>query len=112
MTYRERAERAAEGAADYLPRQVVAQIVRVDIRRLRRYEQLGLVQPVRVEAGEPLYGEAELARLRRIQRLIEHLGLNLAGVEVVLRLTDQLEQMSREAEAQIAELRRMIATSE
>ena len=107
MTYR---ERAFEAPTDYFPRHAVAQMVRVDVRRLRRYEQLGLVQPVRAEAGEPLYSRAELARLRRIQRLIDHCGLNLAGVEVVLRLTDQLDEMSREAEAQIAELRRLLAS--
>ncbi|HEX2171986.1 MAG TPA: MerR family transcriptional regulator [Dehalococcoidia bacterium] len=93
-----------------LNRRAAAELVRIDIRRLRRYEQVGLVQPVRGQSGEPVYTEAELARIRRIQRLIDHCGLNLAGVEVVLRLTDQMQELSRRAEAQTAEPRRLLDT--
>lgn len=92
----------------YITRRIAAQMIRIDVRRLRRYEQLGLVQPAGVEAGEPYYTDLELARLRRIQRLLDHCGLNLAGVEVVLRLTEQMEEMRRQTEQQIAELRRQL----
>jgi MerR family transcriptional regulator/heat shock protein HspR len=50
-----------------------------------------LVRPRGAAGRELLFGEPELARLRRIRRLIEELGLNVAGVEVVLRLLDDLE---------------------
>ena len=105
MTY---LDRSTDLSQRLLTRRAAAQVIRVDVRRLRRYEELGLIQPAGEQAGETLYGEAELARLRRIQRLLDHCGLNLAGVEVVLRLTDELEQLSRRADAQVAELRRLL----
>lgn len=96
--------------ARVLTRRAAAELIRIDIRRLRRYEQVGLVQPSPGPSGEPVYGEAELARIRRIQRLIDHCGLNLAGVEVVLRLTEQMEDLNRRVEAEMAEIRRRMDT--
>ena len=57
---------------------------------LRMYEQKGLVRPKRTAGNTRLYSEADLERLRLIQRLTTELGLNLAGVEHVLRLEDEL----------------------
>lgn len=96
-------------AGNRLSRRTVARLVRIDSRRLRRYEEFGLIQPIVAESGELQYEESQLARLRRIQRLIDHCGLNLAGVEVVMRLTEQLEVLRRQADAEIAELRRRLA---
>lgn len=70
-----------------------ASLVRLSPARIRRYLRLGLVQPGRIEGRAVLLGESELARLRRIRRLTEDLGLNLAGVEVVLRLLDEIEAL-------------------
>src|SRR5262249_331032 len=56
---------------------------------LRMYETKGLVRPKRTPGGTRLYSEADVERLRIIQRLTTELGLNLAGVELVLRLEDQ-----------------------
>ena len=63
---------------------------------VRRYVRRGLVRPTRVEGGPVLFDEIEIARLRRIRRLVHDLGLNSAGIEVVLRLVDQIEALQRE----------------
>jgi len=79
---------------------VAAELVGVHPQTLRLYENKGLVRPQRTPGGTRLYSEADVDRLRIIQRLTTELGLNLAGVELVLRLEDEL----RKAHAQIERL--------
>ncbi len=71
---------------------VAAELVGMHQQTLRLYEAKGLVQPGRTPGGTRLYSEADLERLRVIQRLTTELGLNLAGVEHVLRLEDELRR--------------------
>jgi DNA-binding transcriptional MerR regulator len=77
----------------YVRLETAAQLARLPVRRVRRYLRAGLVRPSRLEGRVVLFDQAELARLRRIRRLNEDLGLNSTGVEVVLRLLDQIEAM-------------------
>jgi MerR family transcriptional regulator/heat shock protein HspR len=79
---------------------VAAELVGMHPQTLRIYESKGLVSPKRTRGNTRLYSEADLDRLRLIQRLTGELGLNLAGVEVVLRMEDEL----RRARAQIERL--------
>jgi MerR family transcriptional regulator, heat shock protein HspR len=72
---------------------IAAELVGMHPQTLRIYESKGLVQPKRTPGNTRLYSEADLERLRLIQRLTSQLGLNLAGVETVLRLEDELERM-------------------
>jgi MerR family transcriptional regulator/heat shock protein HspR len=81
---------------------VAAELVGMHPQTLRIYETKGLVRPQRTPGGTRLYSEADVERLRIIQRLTTELGLNLAGVEVALRLEDEL----RKAHAQIDRLQR------
>ena len=81
---------------------VAAELVGVHPQTLRQYEDKGLVRPKRTPGGTRLYSEADVERLRIIQRLTTEVGLNLAGVELVLRLEDEL----RRAHAQIAQLQK------
>jgi MerR family transcriptional regulator/heat shock protein HspR len=80
---------------------VAAELVGMHPQTLRIYESKGLVRPGRTPGGTRLYSETDLERLRVIQRLTTELGLNLAGVELVLRLEDEL----RKAHARIDRLR-------
>ena len=73
---------------------IAAELVGMHPQTLRIYEQKGLVQPKRTPGNTRLYSEADLERLRLIQRLTTELGLNLAGVEHVLRLEDELRRMA------------------
>jgi MerR family transcriptional regulator, heat shock protein HspR len=83
---------------------VAAELAGMHPQTLRAYEQKGLVRPQRTPGGTRLYSEADVERLRIIQRLTTELGLNLAGVELVLRLEDEL----RKAHAQIERLQRQV----
>ncbi|HET6656347.1 MAG TPA: helix-turn-helix transcriptional regulator [Gaiellaceae bacterium] len=69
---------------------IAAELVGMHPQTLRIYESKGLVRPKRTPGNTRLYSEADLERLRLIQRLTTELGLNLAGVETVIRLEDEL----------------------
>ena len=73
--------------------EAAARLTRLPATRVRRYVRVGLIRPVRVEGRTAYFSEAELARLRTIRRLGEDLGLNAAGVEVVLRLVDEVRTL-------------------
>ena len=89
---------------------VAAELVGMHPQTLRLYETKGLVSPARTPGGTRLYSEADLERLRLIQRLTTVLGLNLAGVEHVLRLEDELRRMQTRMERLERELRDEIAS--
>lgn len=65
---------------------------------LRLYEREGLIEPERSDSGVRLYCDADIELLRRIQRFTQDLGVNLAGVAVILRLLDQIDDLQREVE--------------
>ena len=88
---------------------VAAELVGMHPQTLRLYEAKGLVRPGRTPGGTRLYSESDLERLRLIQRLTTELGLNLAGVEHVLRLQDELRRMQSRMERLERELREEIA---
>lgn len=72
---------------------VVARMVDLHPQTLRNYEQMGLVVPHRTEGNIRLYSQREVDRLRKINRLTQELGVNLAGVEIILRMTEQIERL-------------------
>lgn len=82
---------------------VAAELCGVHPQTLRQYERLGLVAPSRVGAKNRLYSDEDVARVRRIQRLTQQLGVNLAGVEIILRLLDDMEDMRLDLEQQMTE---------
>jgi MerR family transcriptional regulator, heat shock protein HspR len=84
---------------------VAAELVGMHPQTLRMYEQKGLVRPGRTAGNTRLYSDADVERLRLIQRLTSELGLNLAGVESVLRLEDELARMRRRLERMEHEMR-------
>jgi len=75
--------------------ETAARLSRLPPARVRRYVRVGLVRPSRVEGRKAFFSEAELARLRTIRRLGEDLGLNTAGVEVALRLVDEIRTLRK-----------------
>jgi MerR family transcriptional regulator, heat shock protein HspR len=84
---------------------VAAELVGMHPQTLRIYESKGLIRPKRTAGNTRLYSEADLERLRLIQRLTNELGLNLAGVEQVLELQDQVERMRRRLDRMEREMR-------
>ena len=88
---------------------VAADLVGMHPQTLRIYEQKGLVRPQRTAGNTRLYSEADLERLRLIQKLTTQLGLNLAGVEAVLELEEQLQRMQARMERLEREMREAIS---
>jgi MerR family transcriptional regulator, heat shock protein HspR len=88
---------------------VAAELVGMHPQTLRQYEEKGLVRPRRTAGNTRLYSEADLERLRLIQRLTGQLGLNLAGVEAVLDLEEQLQRMQARMERLELEMRQAVA---
>ena len=77
---------------------VAARLLEVHPQTLRYYERAGLLRPSRSKGNIRLYSPADIERARQIKRLIDDLGVNLAGVEVILRLTHRLREVERELE--------------
>src|SRR4029077_12284589 len=74
---------------------VAAELANMHPQTLRMYEARGLIEPRRSPKGTRLYSHQDVERLRRIQEMTASLGLNLAGVERVFELEQQLEAMAR-----------------
>jgi MerR family transcriptional regulator/heat shock protein HspR len=87
---------------------VAAELVGMHPQTLRIYESKGLIRPKRTGGNTRLYSESDLDRLRLIQRLTTELGLNLAGVEHVLRLQDELLRMNARLDRMEREMREAI----
>jgi MerR family transcriptional regulator/heat shock protein HspR len=77
---------------------VAAGMVGIEAHTLRYYERLGLVQPERSSGNIRLYSEEDIDRLRYIKALMSDCGVNLAGVEVALRLMQRMNQMQQQLE--------------
>jgi MerR family transcriptional regulator, heat shock protein HspR len=88
---------------------IAAELVGMHPQTLRIYEQKGLVLPQRTAGNTRLYSDADIERLRLIQRLTTELGLNLAGVERVLHMEDELQRMRRRLERMEHEMRKALA---
>jgi MerR family transcriptional regulator/heat shock protein HspR len=78
---------------------VAAELADMHPQTLRMYEARGLIEPKRSPKGTRLYSHQDVARLRRIQEMTAELGMNLAGVERVFELEQQLESMARRVAA-------------
>src|SRR3712207_6856047 len=78
---------------------VAAELAEMHPQTLRMYESRGLITPKRSPKGTRLYSQADVDRLRRIQQMTAELGMNLAGVEKVFQLEEEIERMTRRLEA-------------
>ena len=88
---------------------VAADLVGMHPQTLRIYEAKGLVRPKRTAGNTRLYSELDVERLRLIQQLTNELGLNLAGVQQVLRLEDELQRLRRRLDRMEREMRDAIS---
>ena len=82
---------------------VAAELCGVHPQTLRQYERIGLVRPSRVGSKNRLYSEEDIERVRRVQRLTQDMGVNLAGVELVLKLLDEMDELRDDFEKQFDE---------
>jgi MerR family transcriptional regulator, heat shock protein HspR len=87
---------------------VAAELVEMHPQTLRLYERKGLIKPKRSGGKTRLYSERDIERLREIRRLTQELGVNLAGVEEILRLRSELEALQAGFEAEVTRLRLLL----
>ncbi len=84
---------------------VAAKLCEMHPQTLRMYERIGLIKPKRVGRKNRMYSDRDIERLRQIQRLTHDLGVNLAGVEVIFRLLEQMENMRKTMEEEVNRIR-------
>jgi MerR family transcriptional regulator, heat shock protein HspR len=87
---------------------VAAKILGIQTHTLRYYERIGVVEPSRSRGNIRLYSERDLEQLRRVKSLIEDLGVNLAGAEVILRMAQHITELQnrvQDLESEIKELK-------
>ena len=77
---------------------VAARIVGVQTHTLRYYERIGIIRPYRSQGNIRLYSENDVAQLRRVKTLMDDLGVNLAGIEVILRMIKRITELQRQIE--------------
>jgi MerR family transcriptional regulator/heat shock protein HspR len=86
---------------------IAAEMLGTQSYTLRYYERVGIVKPSRSRGNIRLYSDMDIALLRRVRALMEDLGVNLAGVEVIMRMSQQIAQLQRATEELEAELERL-----
>ncbi len=86
---------------------IVAKILEIHPQTLRQYERENLITPSRSDGRIRLYSQRDIDKIKMILRLTRELGVNLAGVDIVLRLKEQIELMEQE----VAELRHEVAVA-
>lgn len=84
---------------------VAAELVNVHQQTLRHYERIGLIEPERGKGDIRYFTPDDIERALQIRRLVEELGVNLAGVEVILNMREQMQRAQREAEMALASMR-------
>ena len=85
---------------------VAARILGIQTHTLRYYEKIGIIEPSRSQGNIRLYSERDMAQLRRVKTLMDDLGVNLAGVEVILRITQRMVELQSQVEKLEEERRR------
>ncbi len=88
---------------------IAARMVGVRVHTLRYYEKIGIVEPSRSQGNIRLYSEREIVLLRRVKTLMDDLGVNLAGIEVILRLSQRIAELQnqvKELESELQKLRK------
>jgi MerR family transcriptional regulator/heat shock protein HspR len=83
---------------------VAARMIGVHAQTLRYYERAGLIEPTRSQGNRRYYSESDLEQLRRIKTLMDDMGMNLAGAEVVLRLTKRIEELEHQIERLVMDI--------
>ncbi len=97
-------------SADSEPRYVIsiaARMLGLHTHTLRYYERIGIIEPSRSQGNIRLYSEDDIVQLRRVKTLVDDLGVNLAGVEVVLRMAQRMNKLQRHMEILESEMERL-----
>jgi len=86
---------------------VAAKILSIQTHTLRYYERIGIIEPRRSGGNIRLYSERDIALLRRVKTLVDDMGVNLAGVEVILRMIQRMSELQNELDRLESEVKRL-----
>ena len=86
---------------------VAAKLLGVRTYTLRYYEKMGIIEPRRSQGNIRLYSEKDIIQLRQMKMLMEDLGINLAGAEVILRMAQRMAELQRHVEGLESEVKRL-----
>jgi MerR family transcriptional regulator/heat shock protein HspR len=86
---------------------VAARMLGIQTHTLRYYEKIGIIEPSRSRGNIRLYSDKDVAYLKQLKTLMSDLGINLAGVEVILRLAERLAELQRRIDELESELRQL-----
>jgi len=95
---------------DEEPRYVIsiaARMLGTQAYTLRYYEKIGIIEPSRSRGNIRLYSERDLARVRQAQTLMDDLGVNLAGIEVIMRMAQRMTELQQHVDDLKSELKRL-----
>jgi MerR family transcriptional regulator, heat shock protein HspR len=86
---------------------VAARILETQTYTLRYYEKVGIIEPRRSQGNVRLYSDRDIALLQRVKTLVDDMGVNLPGVEVILRMMERVEEMQKELEQAQQEIKKL-----
>ena len=85
---------------------IAAKMLGVQTHTLRYYEKIGIMEPSRSRGNIRLYSDSDISHLRRVKALMEDLGVNLAGVEVILRMAERMTELQHQINGLESELKK------
>lgn len=97
---------ASEGTEPCYVISIAARMVGVPTHTLRYYERVGIIEPTRSPGNIRLYSDRDIALLRRVRTLMDDLGVNLAGVSVILRMSYRIIELQQHIEEVESDLER------
>jgi MerR family transcriptional regulator/heat shock protein HspR len=77
---------------------VAARMLEIQTHTLRYYEKVGIIEPHRSQGNIRLYSDRDIALLKRVKSLVDDMGVNLPGVEVILRMVQQMGELQNQLE--------------
>jgi MerR family transcriptional regulator/heat shock protein HspR len=86
---------------------IAARMLGIRTHTLRYYEKIGIIEPSRSQGNIRLYSDRDIAQLRQMKMLMEDLGINLAGAEVIMRMAQRITELQNEVEGMESEIKRL-----
>ena len=91
---------------------VAARMLGIQSHTLRYYERIGIIEPSRSKGNIRLYSQSDIAYVKQLKRLMDELGVNMAGVEVIMRMAERMSILQRRVDELEGELERLRGKTE